>query len=169
MTMSHVTRIGSATQGSENTRQRLLDAATDVFLEKGYEGTRVAEIARRAGLTTGAIYGNFESKADLLTAALAAGCETQHRLFLDLLAMAPRDKAAGAAVNAALKAAEREIEAVLREHAVPAHVGPDAMRIALELMAIGAIVMRALGREVPTAPDIAHVMKVAAAVIVADS
>ena len=153
----------------DSTRQRLLDAATEVYLEKGYEGTRVAEIARRAGLTTGAIYGNFESKADLLTAALAAGCETQHRLFLDLLAMAPRDPAAAAAVNAALKAAEGEIEDVIRATDLPSDVGPAAMRLALELMAIGAIVMQALGRELPTAPDIAHVMKVAAAVIAADS
>ncbi|MBA2607543.1 MAG: TetR/AcrR family transcriptional regulator [Actinobacteria bacterium] len=167
--MSEATRIGTASSPPEKTRQRLLDAATEVFLEKGYEGTRVAEIARRAGLTTGAIYGNFNSKADLLTAALAAGCETQHRLFLDLLAMAPRDNAAAAAVDAALKAAEEQIEDVIRERDVPSDVGPDAMRLALELMALGAIVMQALGREMPTAPDIAHVMKVAAAVISADS
>ena len=153
----------------DSTRQRLLDAATEVFLEKGFEGTRVAEVARRAGLTTGAIYGNFESKADLLTAALAAGCETQHRLFLDLLAMAPRDKAAAAAVDAALKAAEEQIEQVIGERGAPADVDPESMHLALELMAVGAIVMQALGREMPTAPDIAHVMKVAAAVIAADS
>ncbi|MEY2397839.1 MAG: hypothetical protein QOJ00_1013 [Actinomycetota bacterium] len=153
----------------DSTRARLLEAATNVFLEKGYEGTRVAEIARRAGLTTGAIYGNFESKADLLTAALAAGCETQHRLFLDLLAMAPRDKAAAAAVDAALKTAEDEIQAVINERGTPPDVEPESMHLALELMAIGAIVVQALGREMPTAPDIAHVMKVAAAVIAADS
>lgn len=168
--MTEARRIAStAATSPERTRQRLLDAATDVFLEKGYEGTRVAEIARRAGLTTGAIYGNFDSKAHLLTAALAAGCETQHRLFLDLLAMAPRDEAAAAAVNAALKAAEGEIEKVVRDRGVPSTVGPDAMRLALELMAVGAIVMQALGRELPNAPDIADVMKVAAAVIAADS
>ncbi len=153
----------------DSTRERLLTAATEVFLEKGFEGTRVAEVARRAGLTTGAIYGNFESKADLLTAALAAGCETQHRLFLDLLAMAPRDKAAAAAVDAALKAAEEQIEQVIGERGAPADVDPESMHLALELMAVGAIVMQALGREMPTAPDIAHVMKVAAAVIAADS
>lgn len=153
----------------DSTRQRLLEAATAVFLEKGYEGTRVAEVARRAGLTTGAIYGNFESKAELLTAALAAGCETQHRLFLDLLAMAPRDKGAAAAVDAALKAAEEQIEEVISERGVPADIGPESMHLALELMALGAIVMQALGRELPTGPDIAHVMKVAAAVIAADS
>lgn len=47
-------------------RDRLLDAAAEVFCERGYDGTTVAEVARRAGLTTGAIYGNFRDKAELL-------------------------------------------------------------------------------------------------------
>jgi AcrR family transcriptional regulator len=49
-----------------STRQRLLDAAAEVFCERGYDGTTVAEVARRAGLTTGAIYANFRDKAELL-------------------------------------------------------------------------------------------------------
>ena len=167
MTISDATRIGAG-MSQDSTRQRLLDAATEVFLEKGYEGTRVAEIARRAGLTTGAIYGNFESKADLLNAALAAGCETQHRLFLDLLAMAPRDPAAAAAVEAALKAAEVKIEESIASIGVPADIEPDSMRLAMELMTVGAIVMQALGRDMPAAPDIAKVMQVAAAVLNTD-
>jgi AcrR family transcriptional regulator len=45
-------------------------AAAEVFAERGYEGTRVQEIVRRAGLSTGAIYTNFRNKADLLLAAV---------------------------------------------------------------------------------------------------
>jgi AcrR family transcriptional regulator len=56
----------------ESTRDRLLDAAIAVFREKGYDGTGVQEIARRAGLTTGAIYANFRGKADLLFSAIGA-------------------------------------------------------------------------------------------------
>ena len=59
-------------QPQESTRERLLDAAIDVFREKGYDGTGVQEIARRAGLTTGAIYANFRGKADLLFSAIGA-------------------------------------------------------------------------------------------------
>lgn len=55
-----------------DTRQRLLDAAMEVFSEQGYDGARVQEIARRAGLTTGAIYGRFRGKADLLMEAIGA-------------------------------------------------------------------------------------------------
>jgi AcrR family transcriptional regulator len=56
-----------------STRGRLTDAAAHVFCEKGYEGTTVAEVARRAGLTTGAIYANFRDKAELLLHAIERG------------------------------------------------------------------------------------------------
>jgi AcrR family transcriptional regulator len=52
------------------TRERLIDAAARVFAEKGYDRAGVQEIARRAGLTTGAIYGRFQGKAELLQAAI---------------------------------------------------------------------------------------------------
>lgn len=65
------------------TRERLLDAAIEVFAERGYAGTSVQEIATRAGLTTGAIYANFDGKAHLLFEAI-----TSHgRSYLDELLM----------------------------------------------------------------------------------
>lgn len=51
---------------AEETSTRLIEAAASVFAEKGYDGAGVAEIARRAGLTTGAIYSRFSGKAELL-------------------------------------------------------------------------------------------------------
>lgn len=54
------------------TRDALLAAAGEVFAEKGYDRAGVQAIARRAGFTTGAIYGRFRGKADLLLAAIAA-------------------------------------------------------------------------------------------------
>ncbi len=48
---------------------RLLNAAVSVFALHGFEGARVSEIARRAGLTTGAIYARWPDKAGLLAAA----------------------------------------------------------------------------------------------------
>lgn len=53
-------------------RRRLIEAAAEVFAEKGYDRAGVAEIARRAGYTTGAIYGRFSGKAELLLAAIEA-------------------------------------------------------------------------------------------------
>jgi TetR/AcrR family transcriptional repressor of uid operon len=43
-----------------------------VFAERGYAGAGVAEIARRAGVTTGAIYSRHRGKADLLVEAVDA-------------------------------------------------------------------------------------------------
>lgn len=54
-----------------STRQRLIEAAIEVFLENGYAKTRVQDIARRAGLTTGAMYSHFKNKAALLSEAIA--------------------------------------------------------------------------------------------------
>ncbi len=56
--------------GTDDTSTRLLRAAIEVFAEKGYDGAGVAEIARRAGLTTGAIYSRYAGKAALLAAAI---------------------------------------------------------------------------------------------------
>lgn len=62
---------GAAEQTTTDpTRQRLLAAAAEVFAEKGYDRAGVQEIAHRAGFTTGAIYGRFRGKADLLLAAM---------------------------------------------------------------------------------------------------
>jgi AcrR family transcriptional regulator len=57
---------------SDDTASRLVVAAASVFAERGYDGAGVAEIARRAGLTTGAIYSRFSGKAELLAAAISA-------------------------------------------------------------------------------------------------
>jgi len=63
---------------------RLLEAATAEFAARGYAGARVAEIARRAGVTTGAIYSRYRGKADLLAAALADATEGEFdALFAD--------------------------------------------------------------------------------------
>ena len=52
------------------TRERLLRAAAAAFAERGYDGTRVADIAAAAGVSNGAMYAHFASKADLLVDAL---------------------------------------------------------------------------------------------------
>lgn len=49
----------------QQTRERLLRAAGQVFAERGYAGATVPEIARVAGYTTGAVYSNFEGKEEL--------------------------------------------------------------------------------------------------------
>ena len=64
---------------ADDTARRLVAAAAEVFAEKGYDGAGVAEIARRAGLTTGAIYSRFTGKAELLAAAVQDSVPEQFR------------------------------------------------------------------------------------------
>jgi AcrR family transcriptional regulator len=52
------------------TRERLLRAAADVFAGRGYDRTRVCDIAEAAGLSNGALYAYFGSKGQLLVDAL---------------------------------------------------------------------------------------------------
>jgi AcrR family transcriptional regulator len=51
------------------TRERLLNAAADACVEFGYEGATLSDIARRADVSTPAIYSHFSGKADLLVEA----------------------------------------------------------------------------------------------------
>jgi AcrR family transcriptional regulator len=48
----------------------LLDAALDLFIERGFSPTRVEDIARRAGLSKGAVYLYFDSKEAILIALI---------------------------------------------------------------------------------------------------
>lgn len=75
-------RIAGVT--AEETRQRLLAAAAAEFDRRGFEGTRVADIAAGAELSNGALYGHFRSKSDLLSAALTErGSRELSELFRD--------------------------------------------------------------------------------------
>lgn len=50
------------------TRERLLDAATEVFCAEGVSRPSLTKVAERAGVTRGAVYGHFANKADLFEA-----------------------------------------------------------------------------------------------------
>jgi len=65
-----VGRIAGVTP--EETRERLLDAAARLFELQGYEGATVAQIAKAAGVSSGAIYAHYSTKAELLVDALRA-------------------------------------------------------------------------------------------------
>src|SRR3954467_8499624 len=52
----------------ERTRAALLEAARALIRETGYERTTLEKVAARAGMTTGAIYGNFKNRDELFIA-----------------------------------------------------------------------------------------------------
>jgi AcrR family transcriptional regulator len=51
-----------------DTRQRILDVALDLFIEQGFDGTSLRQIAEQLGVTKAALYYHFESKEDILMA-----------------------------------------------------------------------------------------------------
>ncbi len=53
-------------------RERILEVASNLFREKGFDGVAVADIMKQAGLTHGGFYGHFESKEDLAAQASEA-------------------------------------------------------------------------------------------------
>lgn len=55
------------------TRQEIIDAAVDLFVDHGYGDTRLQDIVERAGVTTGAFYYHFDSKEDLAWAIIDQG------------------------------------------------------------------------------------------------
>lgn len=55
---------------AEATRESILDAAEQVFMEKGVAKASLEEIARAAGVTRGAVYWHFRNKQDILDAML---------------------------------------------------------------------------------------------------
>jgi AcrR family transcriptional regulator len=52
----------------KNTRERILDVALDLFIEKGFDKTSLREIAEQLGFTKAALYYHFASKEDILMA-----------------------------------------------------------------------------------------------------
>ena len=64
-----------------STRERILDAAADLFVEKGFAATSLREIAERVGVTKAALYYHFTSKDELLSALLQP-LDEFHRLLL---------------------------------------------------------------------------------------
>ncbi|WP_031939449.1 TetR/AcrR family transcriptional regulator [Prescottella defluvii] len=86
-------------------RGRILDAAADEFAERGFAAARLAEIARRAGFTKGAVYSNFESKQDLFAELFAQrSLELAGRVLAEISGLDPVDAVGkgGAEVASAL-------------------------------------------------------------------
>lgn len=66
---------------TESTKQALVDNAVALFTERGYSGTSLDEIARRARVTKGALYHHFNGKVALFEAAFdAVEADTMARL-----------------------------------------------------------------------------------------
>lgn len=59
------------TDKAQATRRALVGLAAEMFATRGYLQTSIRDVAQQASMTTGAIYGHFRNKADLLAAAIS--------------------------------------------------------------------------------------------------
>jgi AcrR family transcriptional regulator len=89
------------TRWEPNARGRLEQAAMELYGERGYEQTTVAEIAKRAGLTERTFFRHFADKREVLF----PGAESLQDLMVSAVADAPADCAPIEAVAAGLQAA----------------------------------------------------------------
>ena len=73
--MSAGTEPGGPTRrrrvNGEASRSKILDAATEVAAERGYEGTSIALVSKKCGLPASSIYWHFKDKDDLIAAVIA--------------------------------------------------------------------------------------------------
>lgn len=85
-------RLNRRQAAKVRTRQKVLEAARALFAERGYDPATIRDIAKGAGMSTGAVFANFQDKAELFEAVLT---EDMTRLTETLKAAAGQD-AAGA-------------------------------------------------------------------------
>ncbi|WP_428341871.1 TetR/AcrR family transcriptional regulator [Mycobacterium sp.] len=85
----------------ELSRERILDAATEIAAERGYEGASIALVSAKCGLPASSIYWHFTNKDDLIAAVI-------ERSFADWLAAwqvpvegSPQDRLVGLAMQIA--------------------------------------------------------------------
>lgn len=94
-------RLNRRQAAKVRTRQKVLDAARALFAERGYEPATIRDIARGAGMSTGAVFANFQDKAELFEAVLS---EDMVKLAETLKAAAATDGSVKARLLAALTA-----------------------------------------------------------------
>ncbi|WP_210163305.1 TetR/AcrR family transcriptional regulator [Niveispirillum irakense] len=153
----------SREQMAEN-RRRILDVASKLFREKGFDAVSVSEVMKAAGLTHGGFYGHFSSKDDLVAKTLAhvlaadTGEGGDFRRYVDAyLSPRHRDNPAGGCPTAGLAAAIRHQKPVAHtamteglrsqitriEEALPDMDPADRRRVAIGSWAamVGAIIL----------------------------
>lgn len=123
-------QVGTRRAQAAQRREQLLEAALALFSERGYRGTSVRDITRRAGVTEAVLYHYFANKVDLWAAVLST--------------YAPFSQIAGILA---------EMDAVPVAEALRV-LGYELLRLLRERDKL----MLALVSEAPTEPDVARVL-----------
>lgn len=68
-------RLNRRQAAKVRTRQKVLDAARTLFAERGYDAATIRDIAKGADMSTGAVFANFQDKAELFEAVFSEEME----------------------------------------------------------------------------------------------
>ena len=112
--------ISKRKQLGEDSRQRILDAASEIAGERGYEGTSINLISQRSGLPASSIYWHFTNKVELLAAII----ERSFARWFDQFDWPARDPRL---------AGEWQLAAILRANARAFVTSLDFLRLGLML------------------------------------
>jgi AcrR family transcriptional regulator len=116
-------------QKQARTRSELLATAAGVFARHGYDGASVEAIAERAGYSHGAVYSNFDGKADLFLAVFEEYMAERARELaatqVDLPEEAPLEARARALADQWMERFERDRESFVLHMEFIAHAGRD--------------------------------------------
>ena len=110
-------------QAAQN-RERIVEAAAQLFRERGFEGIGVADLMKEAGLTHGGFYGHFASKDDLIAEASVRALTRSLALLSDVGERAS-DDALSAVAGAYLARSHRDNPGA---GCLLAALGPDVSR-----------------------------------------
>ncbi len=150
---------------SDDTRQRLLDAAERLFAERGYDGTSMRALAEHAGTSVSAAHYHFGGKHALLREVLAARLSPINALRVARIEAveaeaAPEPAGLEALLDAFLRPsveawAERDAEGdeTYRHISAQLHAGPHALMAELKAELFGPLIGRFLDALERTLPD----------------
>ena len=110
-------------QAAQN-RERIVEAAAQLFRQRGFDGIGVADLMKEAGLTHGGFYGHFSSKQELIAEAAARALTSSLAAWSQLSARASGDPL-GAVASAYLTSGHRDNPGA---GCLLAALGPDVAR-----------------------------------------
>ena len=119
---------------TKTSREEIVSAASQLFREKGYSETTIAEIAKRSGIRKGSIYHHIDSKEELLHEVVVAPIT---RMLTDLRSIADED---GSAVDRLISAVSMHLTHLVRGY-------PDVFVFLQEGFGVGRSSVSNLSRE----------------------
>jgi len=142
-------------QAKRRTREKIVAAAKSLFAERGYEASTIRDIAKTAGMSTGAVFASFTDKADLFTEIAEAEQAELHQT----MQLAAAGLSGRAAITAMLGAAcERQTAELALVQAVMSALWTPGLaeraRRRLERRPVTTLIAAAVRQAFPEADDL---------------